>query len=68
VEAAPVHVGSDLVGYIATSADASENVLNFFVSMANSDYVNGGSRFWHDRIDAAAARQVPVHDAFRSLL
>jgi hypothetical protein len=68
VEAAPVYVGDDLVGYIATSTDASENVLNFFLVMANSDYFNNGSYFWRDRINAAAARQVPVHDAFRSLL
>jgi hypothetical protein len=68
VDAAPVHVGADLVGYLATSVDASENVLKLFTSAAHSDYFNNGSRFWRDRIARAGAQRVPAHEAFRALL
>ncbi|GIT80506.1 hypothetical protein LLS1_21750 [Leifsonia sp. LS1] len=68
VDAAPVQLGDDVVGYIATSVDATENVLKMFTSAANPDYFNNGSRFWRDRIAAAGAQQVPAHDTFRALL
>jgi len=68
VDAAPVHVGADLVGYLATSVDAAENVLKLFTSASDSDYFNDGSRFWRDRIARAGAQRVPAHEAFRALL
>jgi hypothetical protein len=68
VEAAPVYVGADMVGYVAASVDPSENVLKLFTSKVDSEYFNNGSHFWRDRINDGAADRVPVQEAFRALL
>lgn len=63
-----MYVGADLVGYIATSVDASENVLKLFTRAADADYFNSGSRYWRDRIAIAGAHRIPAHDTIRAML